>query len=157
MHTGIVTTVRRDGWPISLPVWFAYVDGAIYMRTPARSKKVARVRHDDRACFLVEAGEAWAELHAVLWLGRLVEVTDDDVRERAGAAITAKYAGFSMVRAKMPDATKQHYGTRDVMYELRPDRTSSHLGQPQAARRLIRRRRRVRTGVHSDRRVYSLS
>jgi len=120
MHTGVVTTLRRDGWPISLPVWFAYVDGAIYMRTPAKSKKVARVRHDDRACFLVESGEAWAELHAVLWLGRLVEVTDDDVRDRVGAMITAKYAGFRTVRAKMPDATKQHYGTRDVMYELRP-------------------------------------
>jgi hypothetical protein len=119
MHTGVVTTLRRDGWPISLPVWFAYVDGAIYLRTPAKSKKVTRVHHDDRACFLVEAGEAWTELHAVLWLGRLVEVTDDDVSERVGAAITAKYVGFSMVRAKMPDATKQHYGTRDVMYELR--------------------------------------
>jgi len=120
MHTGVVTTLRRDGWPISLPVWFAYVDGAIYLRTPAKSKKVARVRHDDRACFLVEAGEAWAELHAVLWLGRLVEVADDDIRDRVGATITAKYADFSTVRAKMPDATKQHYGTRDVMYELRP-------------------------------------
>jgi len=120
MHTGVVTTLRRDGWPISLPVWFAYVDGAIYLRTPAKSKKVARVRHDDRACFLVEGGEAWAELHAVVWLGRLDEVTDEAERERVGAVITAKYAGFSMVRAKMPDATKQHYGSRDVMYELRP-------------------------------------
>jgi pyridoxamine 5'-phosphate oxidase-like protein len=120
-HTGVVTTLRRDGWPVSLPVWFAYLDGAIYLRTPAKSKKVARVRHDDRACFLVEAGEAWADLHAVLWLGRLVEVADDDVRGRVGAAITAKYAGFSMVRAMMPDATKQHYGSRDVMYEMRPE------------------------------------
>jgi len=119
-HTGVVTTLRRDGWPVSLPVWFAYVDGAIYLRTPAKSRKVARVRHDDRACFLVEAGEAWAELHAVVWLGRLTEVTDNDLRERAGAVISAKYAGFSMVRAKVPDATKQHYGSRDVLYELRP-------------------------------------
>ena len=135
MHTGVVTTLRRDGWPISLPVWFAYVDGAIYFRTPAKSKKVARVRQDDRACFLVEAGEAWAELHAVLWLGRVVEVSDGDVRDRVGAAITAKYAGFSMVRATVPDATKQHYGTRDVMYELRP-----------AERRLTWDNRKLRTG-----------
>jgi hypothetical protein len=135
MHAGVVTTLRRDGWPISLPVWFAYVDGAIYVRTPAKSKKVARVRQDDRVCFLVEAGEAWAELHAVLWLGRLVEVTDDDVRDRVGSVIDAKYVGFSMVRAKMPDATKQHYGTREVMYELRP-----------TERRLTWDNRKLRTG-----------
>ena len=120
-HTAVVTTIRRDGWPISLPVWFASVDGAVYMRTPTRSKKAARVRHDDRACFLVEAGEAWADLRAVVWLGHLVEVTDPEMHERAGRAISAKYAGFSMVRAKVPDATKRHYGPTDVMYELRPD------------------------------------
>lgn len=135
MHTGVVTTLRRDGWPISLPVWFAYVDEAIYLRTPTKSKKVGRVRHDDRACFLVEAGEAWAELHAVIWLGRLVEVTDNDLRDRAGAVITAKYVGFGTLRAKMPDATKQHYGTRDVMYELRP-----------TERRLTWDNRKLRTG-----------
>jgi nitroimidazol reductase NimA-like FMN-containing flavoprotein (pyridoxamine 5'-phosphate oxidase superfamily) len=119
-HTGIVTTVRGDGWPISLPVWFAYLDGAIYMRTPTRSKKVARVRNDDRACFLVEAGEAWADLHAVVWLGRLTEVSDDALRDLAAATINAKYAAFRAVRTRMPDATKQHYGPSDVTYELRP-------------------------------------
>lgn len=121
MHTGIVTTLRQDGWPISLPVWFAHLDGAIYLRTPARSKKVVRVRNDDRACFLVEAGEAWAELHAVVWLGRLIEVTDELERERAGSTITAKYAAFSMAPAKMPEASRQHYGRSDVMYQMRPD------------------------------------
>ena len=26
-HTGIFTTLRRDGYPIALPVWYAVVDG----------------------------------------------------------------------------------------------------------------------------------
>lgn len=120
-HTGIVTTLRKDGWPISLPVWFVHLGGAIYLRTPARSKKVARVRNDDRACFLVEAGEAWKELRAVMWLGRLTDVTDEALRECVGSAFTAKYSAFSMVRSKVPDATKQHYGREDALYELRPD------------------------------------
>lgn len=120
-HTGVVTTLRKDGWPISLPVWFAAFDDAICLRTPARSKKVARVRNDDRCCFLVEGGEAWAELHAVLWLGHISEVTDEALLARAGEAIATKYAAFAMVRAKLPDVTKQHYGRGEVVYELRPD------------------------------------
>lgn len=121
MHTAIVTTNRRDGWPISLPVWFALVDDAVYFRTPARSKKVARVRNDGRACLLVESGEAWIDLRAVLWLGRLVEVTDDALRERAGGVISEKYSAFRTSRSKLPDATAKHYGSSDVMYELRPE------------------------------------
>ena len=120
-HTGIVTTVRRDGWPISLPTWFVYVDGAIYFRTPTKSKKVARARHDSRACFLVEAGQAWAGLHAVLWLGRLTEVTDEPLRDRVGAALRDKYSDARVAQKDMPAGTQKAYGTSDVLFELRPD------------------------------------
>ena len=39
-RTGIFTTLRADGWPVSLPVWFATVDRRIYLRTPAGTKKL---------------------------------------------------------------------------------------------------------------------
>ena len=64
-QTGILTTLRRDGMPIALPVWFVAEDRTIAMRTPAGTKKIARVRHDPRASFLVESGERWVELRAV--------------------------------------------------------------------------------------------
>ena len=31
-HTGIMTTLRRDGMPIAMPLWFAVVDRAIYVQ-----------------------------------------------------------------------------------------------------------------------------
>ena len=40
-HTGILTTLRRDGVPIALPLWFACLDRRIYFRT--RGKKLARI------------------------------------------------------------------------------------------------------------------
>ena len=43
-----ITSLRRDGMPIALPMWFCVVDGAVYFRTLARSKKAARLRHDPR-------------------------------------------------------------------------------------------------------------
>ena len=49
-HTGIMTTLRRDGMPIAMPLWFAAVDRAIYVHT--RGKKLTRMAHDPRASFL---------------------------------------------------------------------------------------------------------
>src|SRR5271155_3465040 len=69
-HTGILTTLRRDGMPIALPVWFVVEDRTVAMMTPAGTKKIARVRHDPRASFLVESGERWVELRAVHLTGR---------------------------------------------------------------------------------------
>jgi hypothetical protein len=35
--TGIVTTLRRDGFPVALPVWFAVINREVYVRTPIRA------------------------------------------------------------------------------------------------------------------------
>lgn len=108
-HTGIVTTLRRDGWPVSLPVWFAVIDRRIYLHTPGRSKKVARIRHDDRATFLVERGERWVELSAVLLPVRASILDDPDESAAVTRVIRAKYAGFGMPAAKVPDSAKRTY------------------------------------------------
>ena len=62
-HTGIFTTLRRDGMPIALPVWFVAIDRTICLAAPSRTKKVARLRHDARASFLVESGERLSLIH----------------------------------------------------------------------------------------------
>ncbi len=109
-HTGILTTLRQDGVPISLPLWFASFDGGVYFVTPARSKKVGRVRRDSRACFLVESGEAWRELKAVLMTGTVAFVEAEDLQARVLQEMDRKYAAFRPNLEKAPDATKKHYG-----------------------------------------------
>ena len=95
-HTGILTTLRRDGRPVSLPVWFAALDRKIYVRTPAKTRKVAHVRNDPRATFLVERGEKWIELCAVMVYADVELLDPGEEYDAASAAITAKYAGFGM-------------------------------------------------------------
>ncbi len=124
-HTGILTTVRRDGRPVSLPVWFATIGRTIYVRTPAKTRKVDHVRHDPRATFLVERGEKWIELCAVMAYADVELLDDGDEYRAASAAITAKYAGFGMESEAMgaksvPDATKAHYAGRSAMLRLTP-------------------------------------
>ena len=108
-HTGIVTSLRRDGVPLSTPMWFCVVDDAVHFRTPATSKKAARLRNDPRIGFLVEGGERWAQLWAVHLAGRAEFVDDDDVIARVGEALTAKYSTFRTPRTEMPDDTRTHY------------------------------------------------
>jgi hypothetical protein len=119
-HTGILTTLRRDGWPVTLPVWFVALDRAVCFAAPSRTRKVARLQHDDRAAFLVETGERWAELRAVHLQGHVEVIKDEPQIAHIDAALTDKYAAFRTERAAMPEATQQHYAGR-TFFRLRPE------------------------------------
>lgn len=120
-HTGILTTLRRDGMPIALPVWFVALDGRVYVATPAKTKKVTRVRNDDRVSFLVESGERWAELKAVQLNGRARLVDDPEVVTRVLDGLDEKYAAFRTSRKVMPKRTSQHYSGGRAILEIVPD------------------------------------
>ncbi|MGO9152886.1 pyridoxamine 5'-phosphate oxidase family protein [Mycobacterium sp.] len=106
-HTGILTTLRRDGMPIALPVWFVAEDRTVAMTTPAGTKKIARVRHDPRASFLVESGQRWVDVCAVHLTGRVEFVTDEPAILRIEEAVDAKYAAFRPPAAGLPAATQK--------------------------------------------------
>jgi PPOX class probable F420-dependent enzyme len=111
-HTGILTTLRRDGMPIALPVWFVVEGRSIAMMSPAGTKKIARVRHDPRASFLVESGERWAELRAVHFTGVVQIVEDAVAASRIEAGIAAKYAAFRPAAASLPAAAQAYYANQ---------------------------------------------
>lgn len=114
-HTAILTTLRRDGWPVSLPLWYVVEDRTIYVATPERSKKVARIRNDDRACLLVEQGQQWAELAAVELPVRATVLEPGAEADRAGALFAAKYTAFRPAPSRLPKATTKHYSGQAVI------------------------------------------
>jgi PPOX class probable F420-dependent enzyme len=107
-HTGILTTLRRDGFPVALPVWFVVEDRVIYVAGPAVTRKFQRVRHDPRASFLVESGERWAELRAVQVTGR-AQVVDDPDWDHIDALLDAKYKAARTPREQMPASARARY------------------------------------------------
>ena len=119
-HTGILTTLRRDGMPIALPVWFVVLDRTICLSVPARTKKVQRLQHDPRASFLVESGLAWVDLRAVHVTGTVEEIGDVALRDRVDDALQAKYAAFRAPGPDLPERTRTHYADR-VFLRLHPD------------------------------------
>ena len=105
---GTLTTLRANGQPISLPVWYVVLDQKIYMVT--RGKKVVRVRNDERCSFLVESGERWAELRAVHveCVGRVIEPSKE-LAQRIAQALDEKYAPYRTARDVMPEQTRDYY------------------------------------------------
>jgi PPOX class probable F420-dependent enzyme len=111
-HTGILTTLRRDGSPVTLPTWFVAIDRTVCFSTPTRTKKVARLRHDPRASFLVESGQRWAELLGVHLSGNIEAVHDEAEIARIDAALDEKYSTFRTATTAMPESTRQYYSGR---------------------------------------------
>jgi nitroimidazol reductase NimA-like FMN-containing flavoprotein (pyridoxamine 5'-phosphate oxidase superfamily) len=109
-HTGILTTLRRDGNPIALPLWFVCLDRTIYAQS--RGKKLARIAHDPRASFLVESGYKWAELKAVHLIGtaKIIDL-DEDLACRFRDEMARKYADARSSPSEMPKETADHYRT----------------------------------------------
>ena len=115
-HTGILTTLRADGTPISLPMWFVAMDQHIFVLTPALTKKVGRVRRNPRVSFLVESGTRWAELRAVHLTGHARVVEDENLRSRVREALDHKYAAF---RSEGGDRNVE--GIAMALIEITPD------------------------------------
>ncbi|MEA2166720.1 MAG: hypothetical protein QOF76_20 [Solirubrobacteraceae bacterium] len=111
-HTGIVTTLRKDGRPITQAVWHVVMDGSVFVQTPPTTKKLKRIAHDARAYFLVESGEAWTELRSVSFEARAALVEDGAA---ALAAIHAKYAAFEPPLDRLPEAVQRVYSEKVVV------------------------------------------
>lgn len=114
-HTAILTTLRRDGWPVSLPLWYVVDGRVVYVATPAGSRKVARIRNDQRACLLVEHGRKWEELAAVELPVLATVMEPGPGADRIVAMFDEKYSGYRPPRSRMPDATSRHYSSQAVI------------------------------------------
>jgi hypothetical protein len=59
-----VATVSPDG-PHATPLWFAWVDGALWLYSLSRSQRWADLQRDPRIGVAIDDGEGFFELHGV--------------------------------------------------------------------------------------------
>jgi nitroimidazol reductase NimA-like FMN-containing flavoprotein (pyridoxamine 5'-phosphate oxidase superfamily) len=124
--TGILTTLRRDGVPVAMPLWFACLDRTIYMQT--RGKKLQRIAHDPRASFLVETGHRWVDLKAVHFTGT-AEIVDlaPELARRFRTEIDRKYDALRARTTEMPASTSTYYEqVRTAAVRFSPDARVLH-------------------------------
>ena len=94
-----LTTYRRDGRPVTTPVWAAPINGNLYVVTARNTGKVRRLRGTDRVRFAPSNMNGRRILGA--WHegpGRIVE--DEQRRGEALAALRRKY-GWQMSLAML--------------------------------------------------------
>jgi PPOX class probable F420-dependent enzyme len=120
-HTGILATLRADGSPALIPLWYVMLDESVFVRTSATSAKAKHVLADARVSFLVESGRAWADLKAVVIYGDAVIETDPDVVANVDRAFAAKYQSFLMP-ATADEKTRQHYAGQRIHVRIAPRR-----------------------------------
>ncbi len=115
-HTVILATTRKSGVPFMTPLWYVYENGAIYLRTRARSAKAKHIERDRRVCLLVESGERWVDLRAVVINCDAEVVQDETENRRIQKLLGEKYAAFRAEVSKAPKATRKHYAASSVVY-----------------------------------------
>ena len=119
-HTLIISTIRKSGEPFMVPVWYLWRDGAFHVITFANSPKVQHLRRDPRACCMVEDGEKWIDLRAVVANCDAFILDDPGLVEAIGLELQHKYADYRAESAQAPAATKQHYARSKVVLKLIP-------------------------------------
>ncbi len=90
-RSATVATYGPRGAIHLVAMWYAYLDGEIWIETKAKSQKVVNLRRDDRMSVLVEAGHTYDQLRGVALEGRGEVVEDPETIWRVGVDVFERY------------------------------------------------------------------
>jgi PPOX class probable F420-dependent enzyme len=92
-RAGTIATLGPSGFPHLVAMWYAVVDGQVWIETKAKSQKVANLRRDDRITFLLEDGLTYDQLRGVSFEGRGVIIDDEEALWKVGISVFERYMG----------------------------------------------------------------
>ena len=78
-RSATVATLGPNGAMHLVGMWYAWIDGQVWIETKAKSQKVVNLRRDPRMSFLVEAGHTYDQLRGVSLEGAGVIIEDPSV------------------------------------------------------------------------------
>ncbi len=92
-RTATLATIGPAGVPHLVAMWYAVLDGQIWVETKARSQKAVNLGRDDRLTVSIEAGFTYDQLRGVSIEGRGAVVDDPDVLWKVGVSVWERYSG----------------------------------------------------------------
>lgn len=92
-RTGTLATVGPDGQPHLTAMWYAVVDGEIWLETKAKSQKAVNLKRNPRVSFLLEGGNTYDTLRGVSFEGVAEIVDDPEALHRVGISVWERYTG----------------------------------------------------------------
>ena len=121
----VVSSIGRNGWPHSMPLWYVPRDGEIWIYTYAKSQKVRNLERDPRATLLVETGHEYAELRGVMIEAEAEIHRDPEMVYEVAVELTLRYAdGMSSIEGDAAEALKRQAAKR-VAIRFEPKRVAS--------------------------------
>ena len=92
-RTCTMATVGPAGMPHLAAMWYARLDGQVWLESKAKAQKIVNLRRDDRLSVMVEAGNTYDTLRGVSLEGRGAIVEDPEVIWRVGVSVWERYNG----------------------------------------------------------------
>jgi PPOX class probable F420-dependent enzyme len=86
----VLATVRADGAPLAMPMWFLHDPTSLAMISVAETQKVRSLRRDPRVCVVAE-GRSNGEVCGVAVHGRAEFLVDGPARRALAERFVAKY------------------------------------------------------------------
>ena len=88
-----MATIGASGQPHLVAMWYAVLDGEIWIETKVKSQKVVNLRRNSRVSFLIEDGMTYDSLRGVSFEG-VAEILDDpDTIFAVGVSVWERYNG----------------------------------------------------------------
>ena len=122
---GILTTLRADGSPVAVPVWYGWDGRSLKMFTHVSTSKIKRIRRDPRASVLV--ANAVGELEAWVAFDGAIVVHDEGGIELALNLADKYWDVDNPERASTLDEWRR-LGSGWRLLELTPEVIRTHVG-----------------------------
>lgn len=97
-----IATVRPDGRPHVVPIWFWWDGTSAYMETPPDSVKATNLRHNPHCALTVDITEGGLRFAAVIMEGTVELLTDRQVQLEMATKVYTKYLGEEGVQSPTP-------------------------------------------------------
>jgi PPOX class probable F420-dependent enzyme len=121
----VVSSLGRNGWPHSMPLWYVPRDGEVWIWTYAKSQKVRNLERDPRATLLVETGHEYTELRGAMIEAEAEIHRDLETVSSFGKQLTVRYSeGIESVEGDAAAALEAQAAKR-VAIHFHPRRTAT--------------------------------
>jgi len=122
----ILCVTRPGKAPFAAPMWFAWMDGKVVMHTLLTSKKVDYIRASPLVTCVVESGEHYYTLKAVLLMGHCEVIDDQEIVRAEMERMKAAKPMYDRLRPdQWPAHLERHYAKPRALLRLTPHNITS--------------------------------
>ena len=120
--TLVLSSIDSRGYPHSVAMWFALIDGLVHMTSFAKAQKVVNIRRNPKVSLLAESGTTYSQLRGLLIRGDAEIVDDPELCLSILADVQPRY--FGPLDSSVREVLRKQAAKR-VAIRVHPVRVSS--------------------------------